>query len=89
MLLVLHFVSFSHVNIPLCLMLGLYHMHKGHSFSDYPLMQCLMKAASSLACARRGWVNVDIDRIECESCGAILKSLSSTPGTPSQGELLW
>ncbi|XP_038970484.1 uncharacterized protein LOC120104082 isoform X2 [Phoenix dactylifera] len=31
------------------------------------------KAASSLACARRGWMNTDMDRIECESCGAQLK----------------
>lgn len=30
------------------------------------------KAASSLACAQRGWVNVDMDKIECESCGAHL-----------------
>ncbi|KAI3739254.1 hypothetical protein L2E82_29653 [Cichorium intybus] len=32
-----------------------------------------LKAASSYACARRRWVNVDIDKIECESCGATLK----------------
>ncbi|KAL7591227.1 hypothetical protein Lser_V15G34986 [Lactuca serriola] len=31
------------------------------------------KTASSLACARRGWVNVDVDKIQCESCGANLK----------------
>ncbi|XP_074361699.1 WD-40 repeat-containing protein MSI5-like isoform X1 [Apium graveolens] len=30
-------------------------------------------AASSLACARRGWVNVGFDKIECESCSANLK----------------
>ncbi|XP_039827894.1 uncharacterized protein LOC120689615 isoform X2 [Panicum virgatum] len=30
------------------------------------------KAASSLACAQRGWVNIDLDKIECESCGAHL-----------------
>ncbi|KAG8098434.1 hypothetical protein GUJ93_ZPchr0013g34870 [Zizania palustris] len=30
------------------------------------------KATSSLACARRGWVNIDMDKIECESCGAHL-----------------
>ncbi|XP_058072994.1 uncharacterized protein LOC131221714 [Magnolia sinica] len=33
------------------------------------------KAASSLACARRGWMNVDIDKIVCETCG---KQLSFT-----------
>ncbi|KAI3509693.1 hypothetical protein L1887_25197 [Cichorium endivia] len=31
------------------------------------------KAASSLACAGRGWMNVDVDKIQCESCGANLK----------------
>ncbi|RCV40564.1 hypothetical protein SEVIR_9G064300v4 [Setaria viridis] len=30
------------------------------------------KAASSMACAQRGWVNFDLDKIECESCGAHL-----------------
>ncbi|XP_074560073.1 uncharacterized protein LOC141816134 isoform X2 [Curcuma longa] len=30
------------------------------------------KGASSLSCARRGWINVDTDVIECESCGARL-----------------
>ncbi|CAL4944732.1 unnamed protein product [Urochloa decumbens] len=30
------------------------------------------KAAGSLACAQRGWVNIDLDKIECESCGAHL-----------------
>lgn len=30
------------------------------------------KEASSLSCARRGWVNVDIDKIECEACSAHL-----------------
>ncbi|KAL5577305.1 hypothetical protein UlMin_019004 [Ulmus minor] len=28
------------------------------------------KAISSLACAQKGWVNVDIDKIACESCRA-------------------
>ncbi|KAJ0963209.1 hypothetical protein J5N97_028331 [Dioscorea zingiberensis] len=27
------------------------------------------KGATSLDCARRGWINVDTDKIECESCG--------------------
>nr|KAJ0228607.1 hypothetical protein LSAT_V11C100011360 [Lactuca sativa] len=40
------------------------------------------KAASSLACARRGWVNVDIDKIECESCGATLKYIAPDSWTP-------
>ncbi|ONI11056.1 hypothetical protein PRUPE_4G085100 [Prunus persica] len=30
------------------------------------------KVISSLACARRGWVNVDVDKIACESCSASL-----------------
>ncbi|KAM7492449.1 hypothetical protein LguiA_035370 [Lonicera macranthoides] len=43
------------------------------------------KAASSLACARRGWVNLDVDRIECESCGANLKFIAST-GMPTEAD---
>ncbi|KAL7584978.1 hypothetical protein Lser_V15G45517 [Lactuca serriola] len=46
------------------------------------------KAASSLACARRGWVNVDIDKIECESCGATLKYVAPDSWTPTEGENL-
>ncbi|KAI4374654.1 hypothetical protein MLD38_012622 [Melastoma candidum] len=34
------------------------------------------KPASSLACARRGWLNVDLDKILCESCGASLNYIS-------------
>ncbi|KAJ1702710.1 hypothetical protein LUZ63_002489 [Rhynchospora breviuscula] len=30
------------------------------------------KVVSSLACSRRGWVNIDVDKIKCESCGAEL-----------------
>uniref|UniRef100_A0A2P2MVD4 Uncharacterized protein n=2 Tax=Rhizophora mucronata TaxID=61149 RepID=A0A2P2MVD4_RHIMU len=30
------------------------------------------KVANSLACAQRGWMNVDVDKIACESCGAYL-----------------
>ncbi|CAL0326441.1 unnamed protein product [Lupinus luteus] len=30
------------------------------------------KIAGSLACAKRGWVNVDVSKIECELCGAQL-----------------
>ncbi|KAL3821302.1 hypothetical protein ACJIZ3_007207 [Penstemon smallii] len=44
------------------------------------------KAANSLACARRGWVNVDVDKIECESCGAVLKFDSSAEWTPSEAD---
>ncbi|XP_073058308.1 uncharacterized protein [Primulina eburnea] len=44
------------------------------------------KAAGSLACARRGWVSAGVDKIECESCGAILKFVSSTTWTPSQAD---
>ncbi|KAL6538289.1 hypothetical protein OROGR_012277 [Orobanche gracilis] len=44
------------------------------------------KAASSLACARKGWVNVDVDKVECESCGAILKFGSSASWTPFEAD---
>ncbi|XP_047969564.1 uncharacterized protein LOC125213202 isoform X2 [Salvia hispanica] len=44
------------------------------------------KAASSLACARKGWVNVDVDKVECESCGAILKFVSSATWTSSEAD---
>ncbi|GFP78704.1 nuclear-interacting partner of alk [Phtheirospermum japonicum] len=44
------------------------------------------KAASSLACARKGWVNVDVDKVECESCGAILKFVSSATWTPDEAD---
>ncbi|CAA0816362.1 IAP-like protein 1 [Striga hermonthica] len=42
------------------------------------------KATSSLACARKGWVNVDVDKVECESCAAILKFVSSSTWTPDE-----
>lgn len=44
------------------------------------------KSASSLACARRGWVNVGIDKIECESCGATLKYVAPDSWTPTEGD---
>ncbi|XP_076891324.1 uncharacterized protein LOC143542668 [Bidens hawaiensis] len=44
------------------------------------------KAASSLACARRGWVNVDVDKIECESCCATLKYVAPDSWTPTKGD---
>ncbi|KAD4179021.1 hypothetical protein E3N88_27612 [Mikania micrantha] len=44
------------------------------------------KAASSLACARRGWVNVDVDKIECESCCASLKYIAADSWTPTEDD---
>lgn len=37
------------------------------------------KIVSAVNCARRGWINVDIDTIACEACGARL--LFSTPAS--------
>ncbi|KAF0909160.1 hypothetical protein E2562_032209, partial [Oryza meyeriana var. granulata] len=42
------------------------------------------KAASSLACARRGWVNIEMDKIECESCGAPLIFTALTSWSPAE-----
>lgn len=42
------------------------------------------KAASSLACAQRGWVNVDTDKIECESCSAHLIFSALTSWSPAE-----
>ncbi|OVA16395.1 zinc finger protein [Macleaya cordata] len=42
------------------------------------------KVASSLACARRGWVNVDVDGIVCESCGAKLSFILSASWTSAE-----
>ncbi|WOH03077.1 hypothetical protein DCAR_0522469 [Daucus carota subsp. sativus] len=44
------------------------------------------KAASSLACARRGWVNVGVDKIECESCSANLKFSAPSTWMSTQAE---
>lgn len=44
------------------------------------------KTASSLACARRGWVNVDVDKIECESCGANLEYVATAGRKSSEGD---
>ncbi|CDP06127.1 unnamed protein product [Coffea canephora] len=44
------------------------------------------KAASSLACARRGWVNTNLDTIECESCGGNLNFISPATWTPSEAD---
>jgi hypothetical protein len=43
------------------------------------------KAANSLACARRGWVNLDVDKIECESCGANLNFIAPA-GMPEEAD---
>jgi len=47
-----------------------------------------LQGASSLACARRGWVNVDTDKIECEACGAHLTFLALASSIPQEGEFL-
>ncbi|KAD3066705.1 hypothetical protein R6Q59_019085 [Mikania micrantha] len=44
------------------------------------------KAASSLSCARRGWVNVDVDEIQCESCGDTLKYNAQDSWACKEGE---
>ncbi|KAL1820829.1 hypothetical protein ACET3Z_015698 [Daucus carota] len=44
------------------------------------------KASSNLACARRGWVNGDVDNIECESCGANLKLFTAASGKSIEAE---
>ncbi|KAJ4811382.1 NIPA-like protein [Rhynchospora pubera] len=36
------------------------------------------KVVNSLACSRRGWVNIDVDKIKCESCGAELMFTTSS-----------
>lgn len=43
------------------------------------------KAVSAVNCARRGWVNVDMDIIACEACGARL--LFSTPSSWTQHQV--
>ncbi|KAB2007697.1 hypothetical protein ES319_D10G047600v1 [Gossypium barbadense] len=44
------------------------------------------KVASSLACAQRGWVNIDVDKIVCETCGACLHFASSPSWATSEVE---
>lgn len=34
-------------------------------------------------------MNLDVDEVECESCGATLKFVSSATWTPSEGESFW
>ncbi|KAL9236518.1 hypothetical protein vseg_011177 [Gypsophila vaccaria] len=43
------------------------------------------KDASSLACARRGWVNIGVDEIECEACGVNFKHIA-TAGWMASGD---
>ncbi|CAN6454346.1 unnamed protein product [Victoria cruziana] len=45
---------------------------------------CKPKVAGSLACACKGWVSVDIDKIACESCGAHLNFTLAAAWTPSE-----
>ncbi|XVF08430.1 hypothetical protein REPUB_Repub07fG0003000 [Reevesia pubescens] len=44
------------------------------------------KVVSAVNCARRGWVNVDMDIIACESCGARLFFSTPPYWTPQQVE---
>ncbi|XVE51654.1 hypothetical protein DITRI_Ditri02bG0059000 [Diplodiscus trichospermus] len=44
------------------------------------------KVASSLACAQRGWINIDVDKIACETCGADLHFASSQSWAASEAE---
>ncbi|KAG8634707.1 uncharacterized protein LOC110604723 isoform X2 [Manihot esculenta] len=44
------------------------------------------KIASSLACAQRGWMNIEIDKIVCESCGACLSFVLLPSWTPTEVE---
>ncbi|KAI3675084.1 hypothetical protein L1987_84668 [Smallanthus sonchifolius] len=44
------------------------------------------KAASSLSCSRRGWVNIDVDKIQCESCGKNLKYNAQDSWACTEGE---
>lgn len=48
-----------------------------------------IQVVSAVNCASRGWINVDIDTIACEACGARL--LFSTPASwnQQQGMLLF
>ncbi|KAK7292118.1 hypothetical protein RIF29_07829 [Crotalaria pallida] len=43
------------------------------------------KIVSAVNCARRGWINVDVDTIACEACGARL--LFSTPASWNQQQV--
>lgn len=43
------------------------------------MSKILSQVVDAVNCARRGWINVDLDSITCESCGARL--LFSTPAS--------
>ncbi|XP_057451270.1 uncharacterized protein LOC130743159 isoform X2 [Lotus japonicus] len=59
--------------------------------STFKLAGKIPKVAGSLACAKRGWVSVDVTKIECELCGAQLDfamlSASSVEADTSSEEL--
>lgn len=59
-----------------------------HSALFVNLLVQNLQGASSLACARRGWVYVDIDRIECEACGAHLTFPALSVSMPQEGAFL-
>ncbi|KAK6932163.1 Zinc finger, C3HC-like [Dillenia turbinata] len=44
--------------------------------------------SSSLACAQRGWINVDVDNISCEACGAFLNFTLPSSLSPAEGKVL-
>ncbi|KAJ8760805.1 hypothetical protein K2173_021843 [Erythroxylum novogranatense] len=44
------------------------------------------KAASSLACAQRGWMSSDVDKIVCESCDGCLNFALSPSWSPAEVE---
>ncbi|KAI4300024.1 hypothetical protein L6164_033443 [Bauhinia variegata] len=44
------------------------------------------KIISSLACAQKGWMNIDVDKIACELCGACLCFMSSSCWTSDEGQ---
>ena len=52
---------------------------------SYVMLDYFSQAASSLACAQRGWVNIDLDKIECESCGAHLIFNALMSWSPVEG----
>uniref|UniRef100_A0A0E0D7V5 C3HC-type domain-containing protein n=1 Tax=Oryza meridionalis TaxID=40149 RepID=A0A0E0D7V5_9ORYZ len=83
-------ISLLIVSMPLEL-LWILHRHVGHGnaetyFVDWQhiSLQLGLLGLSSLACARRGWVNVDVDKIECESCGAHLIFSTLTSWSPAE-----
>lgn len=59
--------------------------------STFKIAGKLPKVGGPLACAKRGWVNVDVSKIECELCGVqldyALPSASSAEADASSEEL--